>query len=53
MDKPIKCDCCNQETMAMVKPDGTIVVQDRRHGKTHTLTLAVEPSSTARLPKDF
>lgn len=41
MDKgqPVKCDCCQTETLAMAMPDGTVVIQDRRHGKAHTLKL--------------
>lgn len=36
---PIKCACCGTQTLAMAMPDGRVVIQDRRHGKTHTLEL--------------
>lgn len=51
--KPLKCSCCGTETLAMAKPDGTVVIQDRRHGKTHVLALESVRLAASVSTKEF
>ncbi len=37
--EPIYCDCCGKEVMAWRLPDGRIIINDRRHGEKHTVSL--------------
>jgi hypothetical protein len=39
--EPIYCDCCGKEVMAW-RVNGRIIVNDRRHGERHTVSLDVQ-----------
>ena len=37
----IKCDCCETETLAVVR-DGKLIIIDKRHGRKHMVVLTLE-----------
>lgn len=44
MNPPVRkvfCECCRREALAYVV-NGQLVIVDRRHGETHSVTLSAE-----------
>ena len=45
------CDCHSNEMSAKVRPDGKLLLQDRRHGETHYLLLDRIPKNTVDMTR--
>lgn len=39
--KPLKCDCCRTETLALLDND-RLIITDHRHGEKHILVLPLD-----------
>lgn len=47
---PVLCDCCEREVLAWIEPDqGRIMVKDRRHGQTHSVSIELSEASVTDL----